>query len=734
MADENSLDVAMEKKNFGMSEKNIPLSMKEEHNLQTISKSERLVERMRWAAHIFLNPQENGRQKDTFGLKSQKPAPSVPELKGFEEGLYGLVAGIKYKEGKSKSSFQCKLNNELKDIRKEKRVFVAADKSSNFYKMTPETYNGLLEKAVHKDFKKAKEGEEEKITLEAKEAATKLEIGNRVFKTEMKSAKVTIKDHKEDFMNRPQTRLINPTKSNLGRVSKWKVEKLNQQLRSKTRLQQWLNTDATLAWFRQLEDKARLSFIVCDIVDYYPSITANLLDQALNWAAGVVEISEDDKALFHHTKNSLLWHKGSTWVKKGEKNFDVAQGSFDGAETTDLVGLFLLEKLRELEEVDKGLYRDDMLGVTKLHGKEAEKLKQKISTIFKAHNLTVKVEVNKRVVNYLNVTLNLMDGSHRDFMKPGQVIDYVHVESNHPPTVTKSIGQGVNHRLNVNSSSEAMFEAAKGPYQDALRRSGHTHILKYNPEEAGGTTRRRRRIKKDIIWFNPPWCSSVATDVGRKFLNLVDASFPHSNPLSKIFNRKKVKVSYSTMPSLGRIIQGHNAKVINSKVKVEPKRTWGDCSCPKKTRLAGECPLGGECLAECVVYRATVKVKLPKGAVEVEEAPEHTYLGLTEPEWKERLGNHKQDFKTTSRRNATRLSTFIWSLKEKGKVEDKDFAISWALVGRAKAYSSSINSCRLCLKEKSLMILKPEWATLNSRDEFFNHCLHKRKLLLSSIK
>ena len=199
-----------------------------------------------------MNPQENGRQKDTFGLKSQKPAPSVPELKGFEEGLYGLVAGIKYKEGKSKSSFQCKLNNELKDIRKEKRVFVAADKSSNFYKMTPETYNGLLEKAVHKDFKKAKEGEEEKITLEAKEAATKLEIGNRVFKTEMKSAKVTIKDHKEDFMNRPQTRLINPTKSNLGRVSKWKVEKLNQQLRSKTRLQQWLNTDATLAFIKRI--------------------------------------------------------------------------------------------------------------------------------------------------------------------------------------------------------------------------------------------------------------------------------------------------------------------------------------------------------------------------------------------------------------------------------------------------------------------------------------------------
>ena len=448
----------------------------------------------------------------------------------------------------------------------------------------------------------------------------------------------------------------------------------------------------------------------------------------------MVEISEDDRALFHHTKNSLLWHQGSTWVKKGRKNFDVAQGSYDGAETTDLVGLYLLDKLRVVEEVDKGLYRDDMLGVTKLHGKEAEKLKQKISRIFKAHDLTVKVEVNKRVVNYLNVTLNLLDGSHRDYMKPGQVIDYVHVESNHPPIVAKSIGKGVNHRLNANSSSEAMFDAAKGPYQEALQRSGHTHTLKYNPEEAGGAPRRRRRRKNNIIWFNPPWCASVTTDVGRKFLNLVDASFPPSNPLSKIFNRKKIKVSYSTMPSLGRIIAGHNNKVITDQAKVEPKRPWGNCSCPKKTRVAGECPLGGECLAECIVYRASVKVKVPRGAVEVEDAPEKTYLGLVEPEWKERLGNHKQDFKTASRRDATCLSTYIWSLKDKGKVEDKDFSISWALVGRAQAYSPTADSCRLCLKEKSLMILKPEWAVLNSRDEFFNHCRHKNKLLLSSIK
>ena len=387
--------------------------------------------------------------------------------------------------------------------------------------------------------------------------------------------------------------------------------------------------------------------------------------------------------------------------------------------------------------MNHGLYRDDLLGVTELEGKEAEKLKQDISKVFKAFGLTVKVEVNKKVVNYLNVTLDLTDGSHRDYMKPGQVIKYVHVDSNHPPCVKKSIGQGVNHRLSANSSSKAMFDAAKGPYQEALERSGHKHKLVYEPvEEAGAAPKKRRRRgkKSDIIWFNPPWCNSVTTDVGRKFLNLLDACFPPSNPLSRIFNRKKVKVSYSTMPNLSRILAGHNAKVIASKVVKVPKRPWGDCSCPRKTRDAGECPLGGECLAESIVYGASVKVKVDAEVPAAEVVPVKTYLGIVEPEWKERKGNHNSDFKYSSKRGATCLSGYIWSLKDKGMVENKDFTISWTLVARAKAYSSTTDCCRLCLKEKSLMILQPHLALLNDRDEFFNHCRHKNKLLLSSIK
>ena len=214
----------------------------------------------------------------------------------------------------------------------------------------------------------------------------------------MKPAKVSIKDHKADFMNKTQTRMINPTKPNLGKVAKVKLERPNRQLKGKTRLQMWINTDATLAWFNALANKQSLSFVVCDIVDYYLSITSELLDiRALTWASQYATISEDDRALFHHTRNSILFHQGSTWVKKGEVNFDVAQGSWDGAEVTDLVGFYLLAQLQHLEELDYGLYRDDMLAVAELHGKEAERLKQKISNVFQAEGLTVKVEVNKKV-------------------------------------------------------------------------------------------------------------------------------------------------------------------------------------------------------------------------------------------------------------------------------------------------------------------------------------------------
>ena len=110
---------------------------------------------------------------------------------------------------------------------------------------------------------------------------------------------------------------------------------------------------------------------------------------------------------------------GEAWVKKGERSYDVSMGSWDGAETCDIVGLFLLSQLKHLP-VSLGLYWDDGLGVSDLAPKENEAIKRQISDVFRANGLGMTISVNKKVVSFLDVTLNLSDATFREFSKVNQ--------------------------------------------------------------------------------------------------------------------------------------------------------------------------------------------------------------------------------------------------------------------------------------------------------------------------
>ena len=99
------------------------------------------------------------------------------------------------------------------------------------------------------------------------------------------------------------------------------------------------------------------------------------------------------------------------------------------------------------------------------------------------------------------------------------------------------------------------------------------------------------------MWFNPPWNSEVETNIGKEVLKLVDECFPPENPLSKIFNRKSVKVSYSTTPNMEQIIAGKNVKVLNEQPQISSK----SCNCTK----GKECPLEKRCLKKQIVYQPT---------------------------------------------------------------------------------------------------------------------------------
>ena len=112
-------------------------------------------------------------------------------------------------------------------------------------------------------------------------------------------------------------------------------------------MEQWENVYAVIEWFKKLENKKNLSFIVFDIVNYYPSITLDLLSKALEWAKEFTKISDEEIEVILATKKSILFSNGEFWTKKGETNFDLAQGSFDSAEASDLVGLFMLSELKK---------------------------------------------------------------------------------------------------------------------------------------------------------------------------------------------------------------------------------------------------------------------------------------------------------------------------------------------------------------------------------------------------
>jgi hypothetical protein len=69
---------------------------------------------------------------------------------------------------------------------------------------------------------------------------------------------LTLKDHKPNFDNNPTCRLINPSKSEIGSVSKLILDRINTKVIEATRINQWKNTKSVLSWFNQVADKMAL--------------------------------------------------------------------------------------------------------------------------------------------------------------------------------------------------------------------------------------------------------------------------------------------------------------------------------------------------------------------------------------------------------------------------------------------------------------------------------------------
>ena len=218
-----------------------------------------------------------------------------------------------------------------------------------------------------------------------------------------------------------------------------------------------------------------------------------LLNDAIEFADQHTEILEKDKAIINHARKSLLFYNGKPWMKKDSDLFDVSMGAYDGAEVCELVGIFLQYLVSQhYNKNNIGLYRDDGLAVFKnVSGPDSERIKKKFRKIFKEQGLDIIIECNKKIVDYLDVTLNLNDGTYKPYNKPDNKIQYINTESNHPPNIILQIPKTIERRLSEHSSSESIFNDAKPIYEKALNESGYNVELKYKASQEDKSRKRK---------------------------------------------------------------------------------------------------------------------------------------------------------------------------------------------------------------------------------------------------
>ena len=203
----------------------------------------------------------------------------------------------------------------------------------------------------------------------------------------------------------------------MGVVSKKFLEEINNKLNNYLCYNQWHSTSTVIEWFRAIENKKISKFIKFDIAEFYPSISAELLEKSINFARSIIEIED-----------------------KITDITDVTMESYDGAEGCELVRLYLLGKLAPLIGTKNvGLYRDEGLAVMhQADGEKIDRIRKGIIALFKSEgNLSITIDTNLTETDFLDVSFNLEIDKFFPYRKPSNAPFYIHSESNHPPSIIK---------------------------------------------------------------------------------------------------------------------------------------------------------------------------------------------------------------------------------------------------------------------------------------------------------
>ena len=211
----------MQKIDIDYSLKNIPLQTKKSYQMDLVKNIQKLCSRMRWKSlkgwGCFDRPDgSRPTRKETYGFKTDK-TPQLPKdreyphidwgkvkqeveiLKEFEEELFKIPTRVKFRY--FDNPLQRTMREDLKRVKNSGKVVVKADKTRNFYGVTPQFYNEVMAFNIHGggDYVEVDPVELDEVNQEAAELAAELEIDDRVEVFQKKPAFVNFKDTKPEF-------------------------------------------------------------------------------------------------------------------------------------------------------------------------------------------------------------------------------------------------------------------------------------------------------------------------------------------------------------------------------------------------------------------------------------------------------------------------------------------------------------------------------------------------------
>ena len=121
---------------------------------------------------------------------------------------------------------------------------------------------------------------------------------------------------------------------------------------------------------------------------------------------------------------------------------------------------FLLHKLsQKYERNNLVLYHDDGLAIFKnVNWPDPEKIEKNFCKLLIDHDLELTIQCNRKVLSFLDVTLNLEYSTYQPYLKDNNKIINIKTEPNDPPSIIKQLPKSIELRLPQLLANEKIFK------------------------------------------------------------------------------------------------------------------------------------------------------------------------------------------------------------------------------------------------------------------------------------